>query len=474
MARRILLTFIGAPLLGIAGCASDYTDRGWMPPRPLGSDLPIYRAPQTTTARLPAGDTEPTGVLILRQAMAAALLHNPELASSSYTVRSAEASVLQASLPPNPELGIDVENFGGSGSVEGFETAETTVALSQANELGGKRAKRIQAARLTTDLAGWDYETKRIDVLTEVTQRFIDVAAAQRRVELAKQNVELADQVLNTVAERVKAGKVPPVEQTKSRVLLATNRSALERARPQLLSARQRLAATWGSAQPMFDSVSGDLDTLAAIPTMENLLARLSQNPDLARWSTELALRRAELAVAKSKSIPDLTVSGGLRQFAETDDVGGVVGISIPIPIFDRNQGDIRKSTYDLLKSLSDQQAAATRVRAALEQAYQNLFTAHETAVTWRTEVLPGAEEAFSVINISYSEGKLPYIEVLDAQRTLYEARGQYTDALVEYHKAVAEVERLVGEGLNGRNVETTAQNRASTQETATQKSQEK
>lgn len=474
MARRILLISIGAALLGIAGCASEYTDGGWMPPRPLGSDLPVYRASPATTAPSQTSDAEPTGVLRLRQAMAAALLHSPELASSSYTVRSAEASVLQASLPPNPELGIEVENFGGSGSVKGFETAETTVALSQAIELGGKRAKRTEAARLATDLAGWDYETKRIDVLTEVAQRFIDVAAAQRRVELARQNVELADQVLKTVAERVKAGKVPPVEQTKSRVLLATNRSALERARRQLISARQRLAATWGSTQPTFDSVSGDLDTLAPIPTRENLLARLSQNPDLARWSTELALRRAELAVAKSKSIPDLMVSGGVRQFAETDDVGGVAGISIAIPIFDRNQGDIRKSRFDMLKSLSDRQAAATSVRAALEEAYQNLHTAHEVAVTLRTEVLPGAEEAFSVTNISYSEGKLPYIDVLDAQRTLYEARSQYTDALVEYHKAVADVERLVGEGLGAMSVETITGSKASTQETATQKSQEK
>ena len=444
------MAFIGAPVLVIAGCGADYTDRAWVPPRPLSSDLSAYRASSATTAPAEAAPAEPTGVLTLRHAIAAALLRNPELASSSYSVRVAETGVLQAGLPPNPELGVEVENFGGSGDVRAFETAETTVSLSQVIELGGKRSKRTQAAKLTADLVGWDYETKRIDVLTEVAQRFIDVAAAQRRVELAKENVTLAEQVLNTVAERVKAGKVPPVEQTKSRVLLATNRTAMERARRQLLTARQRLAATWGSSQATFDSVSADLETLRPIPAQENLFARLGQNPDLARWATEISLRRAELAVAKSKSIPDIAVSVGARQFAETDDVGVVAGISLPITIFDRNQGDIRKSRYDALRSLAERQAAETRVRAALGEAYQNLSTALDTAVTLRDEVLPGAEEAFSVTNKSYSEGKLPYIEVLDAQRTLYEARAQYTDALVEYHKAVADVERLVGERLSG------------------------
>ena len=474
MARRILLAFMGAPLLGLAGCASEYTNRGSRPARPLGSDLPAYHALPASTPPSQERCATPTGVLTLRQALAAALLCSPDLASSSYGVRSAEAGVLQASLPPNPELSAEMENFSGSGSARDFEIAETTMALSQTIELGGKRGKRMHAARLAADLAGWEYETRRIDVLTEVAQRFVDVAAAQRRLELARQEVELADQVFTMVAERVKAGKVPPVEQTKSRVLLATNRAALERARRQLLSARQRLVATWGSTQPAFDSVSGDLDRLTPIPTRESLLARLSQNPDLARWCAEISLRHAELAVARSKSVPDLTVSGGVRHFAETSDVGGVAGLAISIPIFDRNQGEVRQARYSVLRSLAERQAAETRGRAALEEAYQNLSTAYETATTLRTEVLPGAEEAFSVTNASYTEGKLPYIDVLDAQRTLHEARGQYIDALVEYHKAVADVERLIGERLSEPGAEPLAETKASTQEAATRKSQEK
>ncbi len=474
MTKRIALAWITAPLLGGIGCASEYADKSWIPPRPLGSELLAYQSPAATTPPLRASFAEPAGTLTLRQALAAALLHNPDLASSSYGVRSAEAGVLQASLSPNPELGIEVENFGGSGQTKGFETAETTMSLSQVIELGEKRASRMHAARAATDLAGWDYEAKRIDVLTDATQRFIDVVAAQRRMELARQNAELADQVLRTVAERVKAGKVPPVEQIKSRVLLATNRTAMERARRQLLAARQRLAATWGGTSPVFASASGNLDMLTPIPTKENLLARVSQNPDLARWSAEISLRRAELAVAKSRSIPDLTISGGVRQFADTGDTGGVAGVSMPVPIFDRNQGDIRKAHYEILKSLTERQAAETRVRAALEEAYQNLSTACETATTLRAEVLPGAQEAFAIASRSYTEGKLAYIDVLDAQRTLYEARGQYTDALVEYHKAVADVERLIGQRLDEQHVPPVKETRTTAQGAATRPSREK
>ena len=475
MARKILLAFLCVPMLALTGCGSAYKDQGWAPPRPLGAQGSGQRAPTTlpvSSRRL--GFSEPQGVITLRQALSAALVQSPELASFAYGVRSAEADVLQASLLPNPELGLEVENFGGSKSVKKFDAAESTVSLSQLIELGGKRSKRTRAAQLATGLAGWDYETKRMDVLTDVARRFVDVAAAQRRLELAQQNVDLSDKVLSTVTERVQAGKVSPVEQTKARVLLLAGRAALGKTRGQLASARQQLAATWGSPKAQFESVNADLETLAPVPAKEALFARVAQNPDLARWTTELNRRRADIAVAKSRSIPDLTVAAGARRFSEDGDVGAVMGVSIPIPIFNQNQGEIRKSRMEMLKALADQRAAQTRIFSALEVAYQDLSTAHNTAIVLRDEVLPGAESAFSITNISYTEGKLPYIEVLDAQRTLYEARGQYTDALIEYHKAVADVERLIGERLVGQGVDTIVETQASTKEAATQKSQEK
>src|SRR5262249_53042202 len=128
-----------------------------------------------------------------------------------------EARTLQTSLFPNPEIELELENFGGAGDVRGVDSSESTFQLSQLIELGGKRAKRLRAAGLERDIAGWDYEAKRLEVLTEATKAFIDVLAAQERLALTEDVVRLSEQVHHAAEERVKGGKVPPLETTKAR-----------------------------------------------------------------------------------------------------------------------------------------------------------------------------------------------------------------------------------------------------------------
>jgi len=108
---------------------------------------------------------EPVGTLKLGEALSAALERNPELRAFSWEVRARVANALQEGLIPNPEIGLEVENFGGQGEARGFETPETTLQLSQLIELGGKRSKRYQVASLETTLAEWDYETQRLNIL---------------------------------------------------------------------------------------------------------------------------------------------------------------------------------------------------------------------------------------------------------------------------------------------------------------------
>ena len=120
----------------------------------------------------------------MRQALSLALVKNPELAAFSWEVRAREARALQASLLPNPEIEVELENFGGSGDVGGFEQTESTLLLRQLIELGGKRRKRTHVAALESDLAAWDFEIKRLDVFTQVTQFFVGVVSAQERVAL--------------------------------------------------------------------------------------------------------------------------------------------------------------------------------------------------------------------------------------------------------------------------------------------------
>ncbi|MBW2355011.1 MAG: TolC family protein, partial [Deltaproteobacteria bacterium] len=173
-------------------------------------------------------DRKLRGVIALKDAISTALVRNPDLMAFSIEIRAQEAQMIQAGLFPNPEFQFQSEDFGGSGTRQGFDLTETTVQLSQLIELGGKRSKRKMIASLDRDLAGWDYKSKRADVLTKVTKAFIDVLADQKRVALAKEMVDLAAKVLQTVSARVKAGKVSPIEETRAKVAFFANQIALQ------------------------------------------------------------------------------------------------------------------------------------------------------------------------------------------------------------------------------------------------------
>lgn len=436
---------------GLTGCATrQVQDTAWPEPSPLGRDIGAYRPPlePSDIAERPPDEDLKATVVTLPRALSLALMKNPELAAFSWEVRAQEAKTLQAGLPPNPEVGVEIEEFAGSGERQGFDAAVSTLQLSQLIELGGKRSRRVHVAALERDLAGWDYESKRLDVFSETTKAFVEVLAAQEQVSLATELVRLSEQVLHTVSERVKAGKVSPLEETKSRVTLSNSKIELARAGSNLETARKRLTANWGDKSPVLEKVDGTLGTLSPIPSAEQVNALVSQNPDVVRWMKEMEQRKAAVELEKVKSIPDITLSGGVQHFSDTEDNAFVIGISIPIPLFDRNQGGIREARYRLAKAREEYRAAEQKTGAALAEAYQSLVFSHAEATSLVSDVLPAAQAAFDASEEGYREGKFDFLTFLDAQRTLFEAKEKYIDSLAAYHKAVADVERLTGEGL--------------------------
>ena len=403
-----------------------------------------------TPSTKPGSETgvNPTGIITLEQALSLALLNNPELAGFSLEVRASEAKTLQAGLRPNPELGVDLEQFGGSGDFKGVKTAQTTVLLSQLIEMGGKRIKRTRVAALEKDLSGWDYETKRLDVLTSVAKNFVEVLSDQELVAQNEELLRISEQVHHGVAERVEAGKISPLEETKAGVTLANTRIGLEQAKSSLRAARKKLSATWGEPSPSFTKADGDLRTLLPAPSEEELDRLISQNPDVARWVKEMEQRRAALESEKAKAIPDITLRAGMQRFNETEDSALVVGISMPLPVFDRNQGNIRAARYKLAKAREEARAAEVKAGANLGESYQAFSYAYAEAMSLSNEVLPAAQRAFDAAEEGFREGKFDYLELLDAQRTLFEAKVKHIQALSAYHRAKADVERLVGQPL--------------------------
>jgi len=207
------------------------------------------------------------------------------------------------------------------------------------------------------------------------------------------------------------------------------------------------LASFWGG-DARFGRATEPLKPIPGLPPFERLLANIDRNPDLARWTAELERRKAERSLAEAEAVPDLTLSVGVRNFQETNDNALVAIMEFPLMLFDRNQGGRKRAVAEYYRTLREQQAAKARLRAELAKTYQELKSAYDELQVLEDELLPGAEQAFEAANFGYREGKFGFIEMVDTQRTLFEIRGQYVDALANYHKARADIERLIARSL--------------------------
>ncbi|HBG27564.1 MAG: hypothetical protein A2Y10_15470 [Planctomycetes bacterium GWF2_41_51] len=396
--------------------------------------------------------SEPNGILTLGEALALTLMHNPELKVFSLETRAAQARELQAGLRPNPELGIEVENIGGRGELSGVNSAETTIQLGQLIELGGKLEKRKRVASFEKELAGVDYQNKKLEVFSEATKTFISVLKAQEKFLLSQELLMLSEESFATVGKRVQAGKDSPIEEIRASVAHANIKISHLESQRELEYARKKLASFWGQNNPLFQEAAGNLDSVEQLPVSENLISRLQLNPEYARWKIEIQKSQAALDLEKSKAISDITIVGGVRRFNETDENAFVVGFSVPLPIFDRNQGGKQEAFYNLLKAREEQTAALLRLQNEFNAAYLEFTNSYSQSVSLKNEVLPGATKMFDAAKRAYEEGKMDYLNVLDAQRTFFDVKNEYIENLADYHSSRTDIERFIGKEIESIN----------------------
>ena len=436
----------------VAGCSPHPLDAWSSDSTERIQDSPVTRPPVppfNNALTTKAAYQEPVAELTMKDAWALTLTHNPKLARFAWEVRAAEARVLQAGRWSNPEIEVEFENFGGSGDLSGTSDLETTIALSQTIAIGSDITHRRRLAQLHGELVSWDYEAARITVLTEVTQRFVEVLAKQRQVELAQESMKLTEQVRDSIIRRVEAGVAPPVERLRAMMPVVTAKIVLQDTRQSLEAARLKLASNWGNSAPQFIEAVGSLDDIKPIPPLSLLIQMINHNPELARWTVEITARKAKVKLSQAEAMPDITAAVGYRRLNDSDDNALVAGISIPLPLFDRGQDEIRAEKMIVASAYQQQRAAELRVQAALAITYARVTSASSRAVALRDDALPPATEAYEAIQRAFDHGDLSSLDVLDAERTLIEFRQQYLDALTAYHFAVAEIESLIGQRLD-------------------------
>ena len=418
---------------------------------PVGRELPAFEAPEIPETASPPAAPEPSGVLSLDAALAAALLRSPDLAADAYEVRAREAALLQARAHPNPSVSLELEDFAGGGEFREVDGAQTTLLVGQLIELGGKRAARMALARADRDLAAWDYEIRRIDVLTRTAGAFVDVLAAQERHRLATEALALARSMQRVTARRLRVGIGNPAEEIRSSVAIDVAGVELEHTEHGLAKARQALAAAWASERPRFERAEGDLDRLPLAPGDEDLERRLGDGPSVARWQAELTRREAVRASATSERVPDVILRAGPRRLSGPDETALVVGVSLPLPLWDRRRGAIAEAEHRLAKLAAESRASRVRAAADLAAARVGLEASSEEASLLRTRVIPGSERAVETLRRGYEQGRFSQLEVLDAERARLAARAQYLDAVTEAHHSAQQIERLTGVPLEVR-----------------------
>jgi len=381
--------------------------------------------------------------LSLAEALRRADAQNPSLLAQGYAVRAAEALIEQASVRPNPTLGLELENFAGTGALRGADAVETTVQLSQAFERGGKREKRITVARRERELSDCEFAVRRAEVLASTAAAFVNVIAAQKRLALSAYSLALAKETSEAVAQRVEAAAASSVESSRARAMLALARADHARTESALAQARATLATSWGGAAADIPALTGILPVPAELPAHDALLAKLTDHPSFALQQAAISSRRASLQLAQSQTAQDVTVAGGLRFRSENSDAALVAGFSVPIPFRGQNQGNIRAARETLAGSEQAALALDAGLRAAFTAAWQDLASALAVARELSAHAQPATEEALAAVRRAYAQGEIPLLDVLEAQRALVSLRREILDTEIAAAAALVRLEAL-------------------------------
>ena len=387
----------------------------------------------------PAVAVSPLQSLTMDQALEAAFSNNPELAAAQWDIGIAQGDLQQAGLMPNPQVSWEAEDTRRN-------SRTTTVLINQQIELGGKRGARVDVASRNQDAVGIELERKRNVLRADVIQAFSSASTAQQRVLLARQSLELAERGLRVAQGRIKSGKTSPVEGTRAEVQLSEVRLELRRAERDEASALQQLALVMGAPLPVFLVVGDSSRSMPAVPDPLLLLDRIDRTAELRLAALQIDQREASLEWERAHRIPDLTVSVGSQYDALERERVNVVGLSMPIPLFNRNQGNVLAAARRTDQARDLRNASELRLRTEIQTTLDQWRTANTEVASFNQTILPAAQSAVDTATRGFEMGKFNFLDVLDAQRTLISARTQYIQAITEATNAWVRIERIFGD----------------------------
>lgn len=383
--------------------------------------------------------------LSLRDAIAATLNKNPQLRSFEFRQQALEGELQTSALKPALKIGATVENVAGSGDYAGTKSAEITLALSSVIELGDKRESRMKVVTERQQALEVQQRIVELDLLAEVTRRFIEVARAQQQLALQRSTLALVNETTAAIKRRVDAGNTPDAELARAQANQSRTRIELRQAELNFDTAKIKLSASWGVSEPEFTSVNADLLTAGDSLSLNELLAGLSENPDILLFANEARLKDAEIRLTLSQRKTDVEWSAGVRRLEASKDSAVVIGITVPLFGSNRVAGEVATAKANSLNVDNEREVALLQMRAQLVGLYQERQASLFEVRSLQDDVIPNLKKAVSGTRSAFDKGRYGYLELSSAQHELLAAEAALIDAAANSHLFRAEIERLSG-----------------------------
>ncbi len=379
--------------------------------------------------------------LTVEKALSRALERSAVLQADGAAVSATRYQAELDGLAPAMTIGMELENVAGTGDLSGTDGAETTLRVGRVFELGRKQAARqsIGAAQVALQLNA--VERSRLNIAAQVSHRFIDVLLKQARLELAAQNIDLAEASREAVAYRVARSRSPLTDLHLAD--LAVMRAELERedAGHELASARVALSVLWGEQHPDFLRVAGRLLELPSIEAFDSLVDRLPRSAGQQAFALEAQHIDAQERLAASSRKPDVHTTLGVRRLESIDDEALVLSFSLPL-------GTGTRSALAIDRQRAEREGLYARRTAAWLDSYQILFGqyqelqhARHQVETLRDRMIPLADKTLAATQAGYEEARFSFLQVAQARAGLLDLHRDEIDAAARYHRLLAEIE---------------------------------
>lgn len=387
--------------------------------------------------------------LTIENAVKNGIENNYELQILLKAIDVSAALKMQNNLYPNPEFAIEAENILGSNDFSGFRGSEITASLSQNILLAGKLSKLEKVSEMDISLAEWDYEAKRLEIVTDIRKAFTKAIVTKKLIEKNNELFKISNELVLNLNERVKVGRISPAEVSRAKIILNNLEIEISSLNSEYESSIFELSILINNPNLIIGSIAGEVKFIDKIMDYDSLYTMLENNPNLKRFESEFYRQKAVISYEESKTVPDLTLIAGYRRLSEINANTFLIGASIPIPIFDSNQGNIQASRISLDKKRLEYEQTKNRLTLKLNLLYNRLRMLLDTSSKLQSGSIPEAVEAFRIIKEGNMRGRFTILDMLDAERTLFEIENQYLNIQGEINSLLVEIEGLTTKIIN-------------------------